>query len=68
MAAGIGLALHAPRGFEAGMVQYPTGAERSGTPRNFFARVFFLSEELSRQIRFEPISAVGWRDALMALR
>jgi len=52
-AAGIGLAalLH-PERFEAGMVQYPTGAELLSHAE--IARV--LSEELSRPIRFEPIT------------
>jgi uncharacterized protein YbjT (DUF2867 family) len=63
-AAGIGLAalLH-PERFEAGMVQYPTGAELLSHAE--IARV--LSEELSRPIRFEPIMREAWRDELLAL-
>ena len=63
-AAGIGLAalLH-PERLEAGMVQYPTGAELLSHAE--IARV--LSEELSRPIRFEPITREAWRDELLAL-
>jgi len=45
------------------MVQYPTGAELLSHAE--IARV--LSEELSRPIRFEPITREAWRDELLAL-
>jgi uncharacterized protein YbjT (DUF2867 family) len=64
-AAGIGLAalLH-PERFEGGMVQYiRQGAELLSHAE--VARV--LSEELSRPIRFEPITREAWRDELLAL-
>ena len=63
-AAEIGLvALLHPERFERGMVQYPPGAELLSHAE--VARV--LSEELSRPIRFEPITREAWRDELLAL-
>ena len=63
-AAEIGLvALLHPERFEGGMVQYPPGAELLSHAE--VARV--LSEELSRPIRFEPITREAWRDELLAL-
>ena len=64
-AAGIGLAalLH-PQRFEGGIVQYiRQGAELLSHAE--VARV--LSEELSRPIRFVPITREAWRDELLAL-
>jgi len=60
----IGLvALLHPERFEGGMVQYPPGAELLSHAE--VARV--LSEELSRPIRFVPITREAWRDELLAL-
>src|SRR5262249_28059668 len=60
----IGLvALLHPERFEGGMVQYPPGAELLSHAE--VARV--LSEELSRPIRFMPITREAWRDELLAL-
>src|SRR6266404_9884350 len=57
------LALLHPERFEGGMVQYPPGAELLSHAE--VARV--LSEELSRPIRFVPITREAWRDELLAL-
>src|SRR5438132_992826 len=57
------VALLHPERFERGMVQYPPGAELLSHAE--IARV--LSEELSRPIRFEPITREAWRDELLAL-
>ena len=63
-AAEIGLvALLHPERFERGRVQYPPGAELLSHAE--VARV--LSEELSRPIRFVPITREAWRDELLAL-
>jgi uncharacterized protein YbjT (DUF2867 family) len=63
-AAEIGLValLHRER-FERSTVQYPPGAELLSHAE--VARV--LSEELSRPIRFEPITREAWRNELLAL-
>lgn len=56
-------ALLHPERFEDGMVQYLPGAQLLSHAE--IARV--LSEELSRPIRFEPITREAWRDELLAL-
>src|SRR5258705_1808458 len=59
----IGLvALLRPERFEGGMVQYPPGAELLSHAE--VARV--LSEELSRPIRFVPITREAWRAERLA--
>lgn len=57
------VALLHPERFEGGMVQFPPGAELLSHEE--VARV--LSEELSRPIRFDPITREAWRDELLAL-
>jgi hypothetical protein len=54
--------LHRER-FERSTVQYPPGAELLSHAE--VAGV--LSEELSRPIRFEPVTREAWRDELLAL-